>query len=35
MKYDDYTIGNMDETPLTLSMPPNYVIEKNGEKYYI
>ena len=32
MKYDDEVIVNMDETPLTLNMPPNYVIEKKGKK---
>ena len=33
MKYDyDDVIVNVDETLLTLNIPPNYVIEKKGKK---
>ena len=28
MKYNDAVIFNMDETSLTLNIPPNYIIEK-------
>lgn len=35
MKYDDDVIDNMDETLLTLNIPPNYVIEKKGNKNII
>ena len=35
MKYDDDVIVNMEETPLTLNMPLNYVIEKKGKKSVI
>jgi hypothetical protein len=32
MKYDDEVIFNMDEMPLTINMPLNYVIEKKVKK---
>ena len=35
MKYDDEEIVNMDETLLTLNMPPNYDIAKKNKKSII
>ena len=35
MKYTDDVIFNMDETPLSLNMPPNYTIAHKGKKTVI